>query len=514
MERSESPERAGSPRARLRGESSGGPERPIAPAGEVIEDDFIRYFVRSENPPAGAPVSFFGVLAQELGIDEEEDSGLSAKNASVEDDVVNLLRVPFEVERVLLIGFLMCFDSLLFVLVLLPLRVARALVLLVAALLPERARPWWATGQLGFHRAQLFDLCRGLTVAVALGVVMQTPMSRIYHYVRGQAFMKLYVIFNMLEIFDRLLVAFGQDILDSLFFVCKTSPHNAGLLLGRLVLATAYVVSHALLFFVRLITLNVAINSTGNALVTLLISNNFIELKGTVFKKTAELNLFQVSCTDIVERFELVVFLGLTLAQGGDTWADFVHNSVFYVCLAEVFVDWIKHAFITKFNKISYTAYMDQVEALCRDIVPVGRHKHPYAASLRQNERPVDPTQAVAQHIGFATLPLACVVMRFAYAAVPVEVTAEPARPAHALLFALTFACLLALKSLVSVALRGHACHTLMRRERQILQRSNMGQPPKSQQEKEQQRGLVATHMQRISKLAKVRRFTNIVGGK
>ena len=35
-------------------------------------------------------------------------------------------------------------------------------------------------------------------------------MSRIYHYIRGQAFIKLYVMFNMLEIFDKLCAALGQ----------------------------------------------------------------------------------------------------------------------------------------------------------------------------------------------------------------------------------------------------------------------------------------------------------------
>ena len=35
--------------------------------------------------------------------------------------------------------------------------------------------------------------------------------------VRGQSILKLYVIFNMLDVFERLLLSFGQDTLDSLY---------------------------------------------------------------------------------------------------------------------------------------------------------------------------------------------------------------------------------------------------------------------------------------------------------
>ena len=41
-------------------------------------------------------------------------------------------------------------------------------------------------------------------------------------------------------------------------------------------------------------TLNVAINSSNKALLTIMMSNNFVELKGSVFKKFDKNNLFQV----------------------------------------------------------------------------------------------------------------------------------------------------------------------------------------------------------------------------
>ena len=55
-------------------------------------------------------------------------------------------------------------------------------------------------------------------------------------------------------------------------------------------------VAHTLVLFYQLVTLNVAINSYSDALLTLLISNQFVEIKGSVFKKFEKENLFQLTC--------------------------------------------------------------------------------------------------------------------------------------------------------------------------------------------------------------------------
>ena len=62
---------------------------------------------------------------------------------------------------------------------------------------------------------------------------------------------------------------------------------------------------HTGVLFFHAVALNVALNSHNNILVTLLISNNFVELKSNVFKRVERENLFQVSCADVVERFQL-----------------------------------------------------------------------------------------------------------------------------------------------------------------------------------------------------------------
>lgn len=52
-----------------------------------------------------------------------------------------------------------------------------------------------------------------------------------------------------------------------------------------------------MVLFFQMVTLNVAVNSYSNALLTLLISNQFVEIKGSVFKKFEKENLFQLSCS-------------------------------------------------------------------------------------------------------------------------------------------------------------------------------------------------------------------------
>ncbi len=73
-------------------------------------------------------------------------------------------------------------------------------------------------------------------------------------------------------------------------------PFHLVLMVLSRVVVMWMVALHSLLLFALMITLNVAVNSTDSSLFVLLVSNNFIELKGTVFKKYYVTNLFQLAC--------------------------------------------------------------------------------------------------------------------------------------------------------------------------------------------------------------------------
>lgn len=356
---------------------------------------------------------------------------------STTESISNFLTVPLEIERFLLFGFAVCLDSFLAVFTMLPIRITLAIyhVIRQRALTPF----------------QKVDLIKGLLIFVACVALDQVDASQLYHLIRGQTILKLYVIFNVLEICEKLCCAFGQDCLSSLFatFNGKSTNMQRMTRLSLFLVSLFYVVIHTLVLFYQTSSLNVAINSHSSALFTLLLSNQFLEIKSSVFKRFERGNLFQLACGDIVERFQLSLFLGIILARncleilGTDgmllifksvanvanymslfTWFDtkvslqniqasnalavfsILLGPLAMVVIIEVMIDWMKHAFITKFNGISATVYRDFSSSFARDILGL---------SADSNSEPHrDRTPYLAKRIGFVEIPLACLVVRVA----------------------------------------------------------------------------------------------------
>ncbi|KAJ7096346.1 eukaryotic membrane protein family-domain-containing protein [Mycena epipterygia] len=376
------------------------------------------------EPAAAQPFSLWDYLREEL-LATDFDSHQELKW----DRVSNFLNIPVAIEKIIGFGFVLCFDSFLYTFTILPIRFALAWTRLVVNTFSRSAPP--------LPPSQKADILRTLLLIVSIMILNPlTDASKIYHSIRGQDTIKLYVIFNALEIGDRLCASIGQDILDCLFSRSTLEPlshripvtsHTFRPLLF-FVLATLYNVAHSLVMVYQLIALNVAINSYDHALLTLLVSNQFVEIKGSVFKKFEKDNLFQITCADIVERFTLALMLcvvafrnlielsgsefdfteGFVLPKSfGWAWGNNVLWTISYpvltVLVSEMLVDWLKHAFITKFNHIRPSVYERYTDVLCRDLASgsaVGRRgarKHTY----------VDQSPLVARRLGFASLPLA-----------------------------------------------------------------------------------------------------------
>lgn len=288
------------------------------------------------------------------------------------------------------------------------------------------------------HKA---DMLHGALTIISCMILVQFDASRMYHKIRGQAAIKLYVIYNVLEVFDRLLSAIGQDIIECLFSkeTLERKPNGRSkvlLPLGMFILALAYNVAHAAMLFYQVIALNVAVNSYSNALLTLLMSNQFVEIKGTVFKKFEKENLFQLTCADVVERFQLWLMLliialrnivevgGLNMASSSSgSTTNFGTNSTaspiqstsilpqafsmfptgfgqifgpfVTVIGSEMIVDWVKHAYISKFNNIKPSLYGRFLDVLTKDY-----YSHAFA------------DQNLTKRLGLPVLPLSCLFIR------------------------------------------------------------------------------------------------------
>lgn len=352
----------------------------------------------------------------------------------------SFLRIPLHMERFTTFGHAMCADLFLFHFTLLPLRFAQACLALLLVCLracvrvcahtfaPKHAErfvaffdaPWTVFAPAPFDKGSMYALVKVCLVLSVTGVLGMVQLSYVYHYIRGEAIIKLYVIFNILEILDKLFASLGQDVLDALYRHVRDAdyswPSNGGPAAQRRLLTTAaqlvlqltfavtYVTLHSVVIFVQIVCLNVAINSRNNALLTLLVSNNFVELKGSVFKRFEAENLFQISCSDAVERFQLSLFLVLIALQEATSWEALMHllPGMLSIFGAELLVDYVKHSFICKFNRLDADLYSTYSAILAHDMVSVRG---------RMNTT-LDPTHARSRRLGLATLPLASVVLR------------------------------------------------------------------------------------------------------
>ncbi|KAI9818917.1 MAG: hypothetical protein M1827_007738 [Pycnora praestabilis] len=295
------------------------------------------------------------------------------------------------------------------------------------------------------HKA---DLLKGFVVLFSCIILMHFDASRMYHSIRGQAAIKLYVIYNVLEVCDRLFSALGQDVFECLFSreTLERTPEGRSKLLRpfwMFLLALVYNVVHSTALFYQVITLNVAVNSYSNALLTLLMSNQFVEIKSTVFKKFEKENLFQLTCADVVERFQLWLMLiiiamrnivevgGFNVGSGGLTgslagsggassnstgtgalplksssilprsftlfpkWTGQVMGPFLLVLGSEMLVDWLKHAYINKFNNVKPAIYGRFLDVLAKDY---------YSNAFAD--------QNLTRRLGLPVIPLSCLFIR------------------------------------------------------------------------------------------------------
>lgn len=203
--------------------------------------------------------------------------GMVESNNYDSDAVVkiqNFLGVPFMVERLIFLGLFACLDSFLYVMTYLPIRVVIACSTIVwnaLSLLPVHLNLKSKSGAgSGIMRTQQYDLIRGLLFLIGCFALRLLNMSRVYHYIRGQTMIKLYVLTAILEVFDRLLGSFGQDAFESLHLQAKNHPFQWNNIVTFLVVSV-YVIIHSTIYFIYVATLLVAINSAESALITVII---------------------------------------------------------------------------------------------------------------------------------------------------------------------------------------------------------------------------------------------------
>jgi len=271
------------------------------------------------------------LCVQIFGTNQSEPS---AEEASAENNIKKFSSVPLYLESLLFFGYFVCLDAFLYTVTFLPIRAFMSLLLLLAEGIRHASGgtiSWSVPKAMGFHRHNTYDIMRGLLLVFGSLVLCTIDMSYTYHLIRGQTLIKLYVMTGMLEIFDKLLGSFGQDAFASLNLQTRSRPHDLFTTIGTFLIVCLYVALHSILYFVHTATLSVALNSANKSFVTLIVLNNFAEIKSFVFKKFEKQNLFQLACADITERFNITLFIALIVPasesegdapwSAGDWWA-------------------------------------------------------------------------------------------------------------------------------------------------------------------------------------------------
>lgn len=399
----------------------------------------------------GEPVddrSFFDFVKVELTrgyVPEHDEERFTARR----EKIYTFMKIPREVEKFMIYGVLQCIDSFLYIHTFLPIRYVLAVCAVIwrpiATCFGLRRR-----GQRLLAPAEVCDLLKGSIWIAAILILNLIDTNRMYHIIKSQSVIKLYIFYNMLEVGDRLLCAFGQDTIDALFWTAtepKERSRNRIGIVGHTIFALFYVILHSGLIMFQATTLNVAINSDNKGLLGIMMSNNFVELKGSVFKKFDKNNLFQLTCGDVRERVHLTVLLFVVVIQ---TMKEFNWSSeqflillsdCFFVMLVEFLIDWIKHAFITRFNELPADVYKEFTISLAYDMTQT-RQKHAFS----------DHSDLVARRMGFIPFPLGVVLIKALYSAVPIENTAS------VLLIVMAFVTLISCRILNTICALGKAC--------------------------------------------------------
>ncbi|XP_058730882.1 protein POLLEN DEFECTIVE IN GUIDANCE 1-like isoform X2 [Vicia villosa] len=342
------------------------------------------------------------------------------------------------------VGFFVCFNSFLSLLTVMPTR----MVMIAWKLLKTRKFKRLST-------VELSDFGCFVIMACGISVLQQIDISLVYHIIRGQATIKLYVIYNVLEVFDKLCQIFNGDVLQMLFYSaeelarCPSETRSMRLCIWRFVsdqiLAVVTTIVHSFILLAQAITLSACIVAHYNALPALLVSNNFSEIKSYVFKGYKKDNIHTMVYFDSIERFHISTFILFVLAQNileaeGPWFQSFLINML-SVYLCEVAIDVIKHSFIAKFNNITPIAYSEFLEALCKQTLHM-------------------QTEDVQKNLKFIPLAPACVVIRVI---APVYAANLPYSPLSWKLFwimlfsATTYILLTSLKILIGLLLKKHA---------------------------------------------------------
>jgi hypothetical protein len=113
-----------------------------------------------------------------------------------------------------------------------------------------------------------------------------------------------------------------------------------------------YVWLHAMILTFEMFIIHVVLTIQTDSWFTYVFLNCLGELKISVFKKVDSASTFQFLCDDSVDRLNLTLFILAAVIQTSQDLETVLWQG-FMLFMAKILVDYTKHFFLTRFNKIN-----------------------------------------------------------------------------------------------------------------------------------------------------------------
>lgn len=182
--------------------------------------------------------------------------------------------------------------------------------------------------------------------------------------------------------------------------------------------------SHAFCLLMEMFVVHVALTMSTDSCFVFVLIDCFKELTMQVFKKADNQFLFTCALDDSVERFQMYFYIFATLLQ---TRQDFyiTIRHVAILMTGECLVDYLKHYFLVRLNKLNANFYLCAQESLFRSYLlfhqvkslPQGQSSDEQIqqsqALIRRDLMPLDADTQLALVHRFVVLPQICLFLRF-----------------------------------------------------------------------------------------------------
>jgi hypothetical protein len=315
--------------------------------------------------------------------------------------IFRMFNIPFSFESFASFGVACCLLLYCDFVFLLPIRImicfVKCLVMLMRNLVNlSLCRKHLMSWTLSMSNFDLDYVLLVIPAAFSIWTLLRIDVSWLYHTLRGRSILSLFLFFHVSYVTEKILAAFGAD-----FFPFKPFGKIVSFrYLVEYIGLSLYMLGHSLSVFVSVLSLHAAMNSVDASFVAILCSSNYLELKGSILKRFSSENLFQIGSSDVVERFQLIIFGGLIVIRTSAEPNCNLQRTVDYVLkiiVMEIMVDWIKHAFVTKFNAIKPDTYRSFTSIICKDLANTYKSSGEVFAAL-------------TKRLGLVSIPYICTV--------------------------------------------------------------------------------------------------------